>query len=64
MLKFTKHLFIEKKWGSSRVYDQTMKELMGKSVAILDKKNDVDTLEDLEQSPELYNKFKNEFSEN
>ena len=61
--KFTKHLFIEKKWGSSRVYDQTMKELMGKSVAILDKKNDIDTLEDLEQSPELYNKFKNVYSE-
>ena len=61
--KLTKHLFIEKKWGSSRVYDQTMKELMGKSVAILDKKNDIDTLEDLEQSPELYNKFKNLYSE-
>ena len=40
-----------------------MKELMGKSVAILDKENDIDTLEDLEQSSELYNKFKNEFSE-
>ena len=61
--KFTKHLFTEKKWGSPEVYHQTMKELIGKSVAILDKKNDIDTLEDLEQSPELYNKFKNEFSE-
>ena len=61
--KFTKHLFTEKKWGSPDVYHQTMKELMGKSVAILDEKNDIDTLEDLEQSPELYNKFKNEFSE-
>ena len=40
-----------------------MKELMGKSVAILDKKNDIDTLEDLEQSPELYNKFKNLYGE-
>ena len=61
--KFTKHLFTEKKWGSPEVYHQTMKELMGKSVAILDEKKDIDTLEDLEQSPELYNKFKNEFSE-
>lgn len=61
--KFTKHLFTEKKWGSPDVYHQTMKELMGKSVAILDEKKDIDTLEDLEQSPELYNKFKNEFSE-
>ena len=61
--KFTKHLFTEKKWGSPEVYHQTMKELMGKSVAILDKKNDIDTLEDLEQSPELYNKFKNLYSE-
>lgn len=61
--KFTKHLFTEKKWGSPEVYHQTMKELMGKSVAILDEKNDIDTLEDLEQSPELYNKFKNEFNE-
>ena len=61
--KFTKHLFTEKKWGSPDVYHQTMKELMGKSVAILDEKNDIDTFEDLEQSPELYNKFKNEFSE-
>ena len=61
--KFTKHLFTEKKWGSPEVYHQTVKELMGKSVAILDEKKDIDTLEDLEQSPELYNKFKNEFSE-
>ena len=61
--KFTKHLFTEKKWGSPEVYHQTVKELMGKSVAILDKKNDIDTLQDLEQSPELYNKLKNKFSE-
>ena len=61
--KFTKHLFTKKKWGSPEVYHQTVKELMGKSVAILDKKNDIDILEDLEQSHELYTKFKNKFSE-
>jgi glycosyltransferase A (GT-A) superfamily protein (DUF2064 family) len=61
--KFSKHLFTEKKWGSPEVYHQTVKELMGKSVAILDKKNDIDTLEDLEQSHELYTKFINKFSE-
>ena len=58
-----KIIFTEKKWGSPEVYHQTVKELMGKSVAILDKKNDIDTLEDLEQSHELYTKFINKFSE-
>jgi hypothetical protein len=29
----------------------------------VDKKNDIDTLQDLEQSPELYNKLKNKFTE-
>ena len=40
-----------------------MKEISGKSVALLGKKNDIDTLEDLNQIPELLNALKNQFGE-
>ena len=61
--KFNEKLFTKKNWSSPSVYEETMKEISGKSVALLGKKNDIDTLEDLNQIPELLNALKNEFGE-
>jgi rSAM/selenodomain-associated transferase 1 len=42
-------LFKNKKWGSSSVLKDTIKDLKGKNISLLPEKNDIDYYEDLEQ---------------
>jgi hypothetical protein len=46
-------IFANKSWGTSEVFSQTMKDLRTKNIAVLDFKNDIDYIEDLEHHQEL-----------
>jgi rSAM/selenodomain-associated transferase 1 len=46
-------IFKNKKWSSETVFSDTLKDLKKNSISLLEKKNDIDLLEDLKQQPEL-----------
>ena len=46
-------LFENKDWGTDRVLLQTLNNLSSKSLLLLDEKNDIDTIDDLKNSPKL-----------
>tara|TARA_B100001093_G_scaffold509794_1_gene574490 strand:- start:1392 stop:1997 length:606 start_codon:yes stop_codon:yes gene_type:complete len=46
-------LFQEKAWGTDQVLTQTLKNVSSKNVLLLDEKNDIDTVNDLNTSPKL-----------
>ena len=48
-------LFKNKPWGTSEVFQQTIKDVKTKNIAILDYKNDIDYADDLDHYPELTN---------
>lgn len=47
------YLFSNKTWGESSVLKDTLQDLKGQSVFQLEALNDIDTLEDLKQEPDL-----------
>jgi len=51
----TPQVFKNKKWSSPSVLKETLLDLKGKSIVLLEEKNDLDTLKDLVQIPELMN---------
>lgn len=57
----TPALFENKNWSTDTVLKETLLDIKDKSVVLLDKKNDIDTLEDLKNTPELYNAYKIKF---
>jgi len=46
-------LFENKDWGTDQVLAQTLNDLSSKSLLLLDEKNDIDTIDDLKNSPKL-----------
>ena len=50
-------IFKNKKWGTSTVLQDTLADLSNKVVKLLDKKNDIDTWEDIKDIPLLINTF-------
>lgn len=52
-------LFENKTWGSDTVLQETLKDLKNEHLILLDERNDIDTLEDLEAHPELQQHIKN-----
>lgn len=53
MKQLEKSVFYQKDWGSSSVYDSTIKDLSAYTVYTLDTLNDIDHVEDLEGYPEF-----------
>ena len=51
--KFIPRVFENKAWGTSEVFSKTMVDLKENEVCLLNEKNDIDTLEDLQQHPDL-----------
>lgn len=51
--KFIPRVFENKAWGTSEVFSKTMADLKENEVYLLNEKNDIDTLEDLQQHPDL-----------
>ena len=51
--KFIPRVFENKAWGTSEVFSKTMADLKESEVYLLNEKNDIDTLEDLQQHPDL-----------
>ncbi len=54
MKKLHPEAFLNKAWSTETVLNETLSDLEGKSIALLQTKNDVDTVEDLIQHPELF----------
>lgn len=54
MPQFYKKAFHEKAWSTETVLEKTVEDLKGLSIAFLDTKTDIDTLEDLMKHPELH----------
>lgn len=52
-------LFENKSWGSDTVLQETLKDLTKEHIILLEERNDIDTLEDLEAHPELQQYIKN-----
>lgn len=46
-------VFENKTWGSDTVLQETLKDLKNKNITLLEERNDIDTLKDLEAYPEL-----------
>lgn len=59
----TPTLFQNKNWGTQTVLEETRNDLKGKSVGLLIEKNDIDTLADLKNTPELYTALKMKFND-
>lgn len=55
MKKFKAQLFENKKWSSDSVYKDTMNDLKGEQVALMEERNDIDHYEDLEGFEDLEN---------
>ena len=53
MRSMRRELFSQKDWGTSRVLDQTLKDLIGIPISLLRRQNDIDVLEDLTGHPDL-----------
>ena len=53
MKKLNSGLFQKKKWSTSEVLEQTLQDLKNQQVALLEPRNDIDTIEDLDQHEEL-----------
>jgi len=56
MKKINTEIFQNKKWGTSTVLSETLKDLKNKSVALLEQKNDVDYFEDIKDI-EVFQEF-------
>ena len=54
MTQFYKKAFLEKAWSTETVLEKTVEDLKGLSIAFLDTKTDIDTLEDLMKHPEFH----------
>lgn len=52
-------LFENKTWGSDSVLQETLKDLTNEHIILLEERNDIDTLKDLEAHPELQHFIKN-----
>tara|TARA_B110000483_G_scaffold233921_1_gene303276 strand:+ start:3336 stop:3935 length:600 start_codon:yes stop_codon:yes gene_type:complete len=50
-------LFKNKKWGTDSVLEYTLNDLKQQNVKLMEALNDIDTLEDLQQQPELLKKI-------
>ena len=59
----TPSLFKNKKWSSETVLAATLSDLNENTVFLLEEKNDIDTLEDLKNMPELYQGLKLKFND-
>lgn len=55
MKKLHPEVFKNKKWGTDSVLENTLKDLRKQNIKHLKVLNDIDTLEDLQQQPELLN---------
>ena len=53
LTRFISSLFKDKAWGTAEVLEKTKSDLQGEKVYLLPEKNDIDTLEDLQQHPDL-----------
>ncbi|MGB2475354.1 MAG: TIGR04282 family arsenosugar biosynthesis glycosyltransferase [Flavobacteriaceae bacterium] len=51
--RYLPQLFQNKKWGSDTVLLQTLSDLTNEQFSLLEEKNDIDTLEDLQKHPDL-----------
>jgi len=47
MNKFTSSVFINKKWGTETVYQNTMEDLKNNKVSLLERRNDIDLYDDV-----------------
>lgn len=54
MTQFYKQAFLEKAWSTETVLEKTVEDLKGLSIAFLDTKTDIDTVEDLMKHPEFH----------
>lgn len=54
MSGFHKNAFLEKAWSTETVLQKTLEDLKGLSIAFLETKTDIDTLEDLAKYPEFH----------
>ena len=55
--KSTALIFENKKWGTETVFQETLKDLKGQQVGLLQTLNDIDTFEDLQQSIYSFSKL-------
>jgi glycosyltransferase A (GT-A) superfamily protein (DUF2064 family) len=53
MTKSTPHVFKNKTWSTTKVFQQTLDDLKQEKLKLLPVRNDIDTFEDLRQHPEL-----------
>ena len=60
MKKIQPQVFRNKSWGTSTVFQETMDDLAGEKVVLLETKNDIDNLEDLKKEPQLMKLIKND----
>lgn len=51
-------IFENIEWSREDVYAKTLEKIKGQKVKILNKLNDIDTFEDLQKEPELFNRVK------
>lgn len=56
MSKLYPEVFQQKKWGTSSVLEETLKDLKGKNIALLEERNDVDYYSDIKEH-EDFQKF-------
>ncbi|SDG48429.1 TIGR04282 family arsenosugar biosynthesis glycosyltransferase [Psychroflexus sediminis] len=54
MSRFYKNAFLKKAWSTEIVLQKTLEDLKGLSLAFLDTKTDIDTVEDLAKHPEFH----------
>ncbi|MGO4820667.1 MULTISPECIES: TIGR04282 family arsenosugar biosynthesis glycosyltransferase [unclassified Flavobacterium] len=55
--KSTALIFENKKWGKETIFQETLKDLKGQQVGLLQTLNDIDTFEDLQQSSYSFSKL-------
>lgn len=54
MTRFYEKAFLEKAWSTETVLEKTLNDLEGLSIAFLETKTDIDTVEDLAKHPEFH----------
>ena len=59
MKKASRDIFVDKSWGTNSVLQDTLEDLEGKDVKLLDTRNDVDVYEDIETAPAFQRFLKN-----
>ncbi|MEQ9148777.1 MAG: glycosyltransferase, partial [Cytophagales bacterium] len=58
MKKNNSEIFENIEWSREDVYAKTLEKIKGQKVKILTRLNDIDTFEDLQKEPELFNRVK------